>query len=72
MVMFCENFTVKKCFIFWGLSHVLKLLSHAGATMQQLDTPDILVGLSLRRNIYRFVNRQNYYRYATWIRFKNE
>ena len=24
----------------FGLSHVLKSLSHAGATMRQLDTPD--------------------------------
>ena len=39
MVMFCENFPVKECFIFWGLSHVLKPLSHVGATMRQLDTP---------------------------------
>ena len=29
----------------------------------------LLLGLSLIRNIYRFDNRQNYYRYATSIRF---
>ena len=33
------NFTIKECFIFWSLSQVSKLLSHAGATMRQLDTP---------------------------------
>ena len=40
MVMLCERFTGKECYIFWGLSHILKPLSNVGATKGQFDTPD--------------------------------
>ena len=38
-----HSLTVFKVFCF--LSHVLNPLSHAGATMRQLDTPEVLTSL---------------------------
>ena len=48
---------ISQCFNSFGLSHVLKHLSHAGATIQQLDTPENLEKCLKLKKIYLDVFR---------------